>query len=79
MIKFIIRCIKQALFGKYTIETSSVKPGVYHYGLFEGIKCLETSDNKKYLESYLKTYIKNKKERENIAVTSYYDRDGNKL
>ena len=56
MIKFIIRCIKQALFGRYTIEPSYLKPGKRCYGLFEGTHCLATNDNKEALKIYL-TYI----------------------
>ena len=76
MIKFIIRCIKQSLFTRYTIEPSLVKSG--SYALFEGTECLAISDNKTYLESYLKTYINNKRDNKNFK-TLYFDRNGNEL
>lgn len=80
MIKFIIRCIKQALFGRYTIETSCYStPDRKHYALFHGLECLETSDDVNYLKKYLKDYIKRKKVCHNKDTIRYFDTNGNEL
>ena len=79
MIKFIIRCIKQALFGRYTIEPSYLKPGKRCYGLFEGTHCLATNDNKEALKIYLKEHIAHKKKSIDNNKIMYFDIDGNEL
>lgn len=77
MIKFIIRCIKQAIFGKYTIEPNYLKSG--EYALFEGIHCLATNKDKKAFKIYLKEYIKYKKKVIENDEKIYFDIDGNEL
>lgn len=79
MIKFIIRCIKQSLFGKYTIEAHHLKSGKTEYALFEGQECLATHDDKEALKIYLKEHIAYKKKAIDTNKIHYFDSDGNEL